>query len=95
MQVLFSPFHVHEVLLGGHEEVEQSLYELGLLHRVFESLRGEQVALEYLINHIPIIGNEGINLPVPLSEVFLLKDIGLLNPQVELLVINLGEVVRL
>ena len=34
-------------------------------------------------------------LPVPLSEVFLLKDIGLLNPQVELLIIDLGEVVRL
>jgi hypothetical protein len=44
-QVLFLPLHIDEVLLRWHEEIEQSLNELGLFHHILQSSRGQQVPL--------------------------------------------------
>jgi hypothetical protein len=63
------PFHVDEVLFGRHEEVEETLDELGLLHGFLEPRGREQVALQDLIDHLPI----------PLAVLLLLEDLAVLE----------------
>lgn len=79
IRLIAYPFHVDEVLFGGHEEVKQALDKLGLLHHIFKARGSQKVALQNLVDYGP----------VPLFELFLLQHSALLYPQVKLLIINL------
>ena len=48
------PFHVDEVLLGRHKEVEETLDELGFLHCLLKPRRRQEVSLEDLIDYLPV-----------------------------------------
>lgn len=67
------------MLLGRHEEVEETLDELGLLHGLLKPRRSQEVSLEDLIDY----------LPVPLAVLLLLEDLTVLDLKVEFLVIDL------